>query len=230
MIQTRPRGSVALRHRRVALPRDRRSVCALVSGGLDSCVMLAELAKRYRQVYPLYIRHGLRWENAELQHLRRFLRAARLPGLQPLTVLRLPVGDLYGPHWSTTGQKVPGSRTPDAAVYLPGRNLLMLATAAVFCAPRQINTIAVGSLGHNPFPDATPAFFRHVAAAAGEAMNARLRIIAPFRSLTKEQVIRRGRGLPLHMTFSCLNPRRGKPCGRCNKCAERQRAFLAVRA
>jgi 7-cyano-7-deazaguanine synthase len=142
-------------------------------------------------------------------------------------ILSLPVRDLYGKHWSMTGRRVPGAKTRDEAVYLPGRNLLLLSKAAVFCAEHRIGVIAIGSLGHNPFPDATPRFFRDFARAAGEALNVRLQIIAPLRALTKEQVVRRGvrLNLPLHLSFSCLSPRRGRHCGRCNKCAERQRAF-----
>jgi 7-cyano-7-deazaguanine synthase len=205
----------------------KRSVCVLVSGGLDSCVMLAALARRYRKVYPVFVRHGLVWEHAELAHLRKFLRAAKISCVQSVTVLDLPVRDLYGAHWSTTGRRVPHATTSDEAVYLPGRNLLLLSKAAVFCALHQIDTIAVGSLGHNPFPDATLKFFRDFAEAAGEALGLRVRVIAPFRALTKEQVVRRGHrlGLPLHLSFSCLAPRRGRHCGRCNKCAERRRAF-----
>lgn len=197
----------------------KRSVCALVSGGLDSCVMLAELAKIYRQVHPVYVRQGLAWETAELRHLRRYLRAI---GVEPLTVLDLPVRDLYGNHWSTTGRHVPGAKTRDEAVYLPGRNLMLLSKAAVFCTMHKIPVIAVGSLGHNPFPDATPIFFRDFARLSG------VEVIAPFRRLTKAQVVRRGRHLPLHLSFSCLAPKRGRHCGHCNKCAERRRALRAA--
>jgi len=207
----------------------KRSVCALVSGGLDSCVMLATLARNYRGVHPVFIHQGLAWETAELRSLRRYLRVARTRH-QPLTILHLPATDLYGAHWSTTGRRVPGARTPDEAVYLPGRNLMLLSKASVFCALRKIDTIAVGSLGHNPFPDATPKFFRDFATAAGEGLGSHIGIIAPFRALTKEQVIRRGLRLklPLHLSFSCIAPRRGFHCGRCNKCAERQTAFRTV--
>ena len=208
----------------------KRSVCALVSGGLDSCVMLAALARRYRKVYPVFIRQGLVWEEAELAHLRRFLRAAKIPRVQSLTVLDLPVRDLYGAHWSITGRRVPHATTPDEAVYLPGRNLLLLSKAAVFCALHRIDIVAIGSLGHNPFPDATPKFFRDFARAAGEALDFRVRIVAPFRALTKKEVVRRGHrlGLPLHLSFSCISPKNGLHCGRCNKCAERRRAFPAA--
>ena len=206
-------------------------VCALVSGGLDSCVMLAELAKRHAKVYPVFIQQGLIWETTELRYLRRFLRALDASTLQrfnALTLLSLPVRDLYGAHWSITGKNVPHAATPDEAVYLPGRNLLLLSKAAVFCAARGIPTIAVGSLGHNPFPDATPKFFRDFSRTAGAALRFKFQIVAPFRSLSKAQVIRRGKNLPLHLSFSCLAPRpagRGQHCGHCNKCAERQRAF-----
>jgi 7-cyano-7-deazaguanine synthase len=191
--------------------------------------MLAELARRYRKVYPVFIRYGLVWESAELQHLKKFLRSTRIPHVQPLTVLGLPVRDLYGTHWSTTGRKVPNARTPDEAVYLPGRNLLLLSKAAVFCALKRVDTIAVGSLDHNPFPDATPKFFHEFAAVASEALGFRVKVIAPFRALPKAKVVRLGKSLPLHLSFSCIAPRRGMHCGRCNKCAERQQAFLAAK-
>lgn len=178
--------------------------------------MLAELARRYRRVHPVFVRQDFIWEATELCHLRRFLRC--IPH-EPLTILHLPARDLYGEHWSLTGRHVPGARTPDAAVRLPGRNLLLLSKVAVFCAQMRIPVIAIGSLGHNPFTDATPEFFRDFTKLAG------VRVVAPFRQLTKPQVIRRGRHLPLRLSFSCLSPRRGLHCGKCNKCAERLRAF-----
>jgi 7-cyano-7-deazaguanine synthase len=207
----------------------KRAICALVSGGLDSCVMLAELGRRYHKVYPVFIRYGLVWETAELRHLKKFLHSAKIPHVQSLTVLGLPVRDLYGTHWSTTGRKVPNARTPDEAVYLPGRNLLLLSKAAVFCALNKIDTIAIGSLDHNPFPDATPKFFREFASVAGKALDSRIKVIAPFRRLPKRKVLQRGKALPLHLSFSCIAPRHGMHCGRCNKCAERQQAFLTVK-
>jgi 7-cyano-7-deazaguanine synthase len=188
----------------------------LVSGGIDSCVLVAELRKTYRRIYPVYVRQGLVWERAELRHLRRYLRAV---GIGPLTILDQPVRDLYGQHWSITGQSAPGAKTRDAAVCLPGRNLLLLSKAAIFCALHRIPVIAIGSLGHNPFADATPKFFRDFARVSG------VRVIAPFRALTKAQVVRRGWRLPLELSFSCLAPRQGRHCGRCNKCAERMRAL-----
>ncbi len=61
--------------------------------------------------------------------------------------------------------------------------------------------------------------------AVSRALGARIRVIAPFARLHKEDVLRAGRGLPLHRTFSCLSPSGRLHCGRCNKCAERRGAF-----
>jgi 7-cyano-7-deazaguanine synthase len=210
---------------------DKNAVCILVSGGLDSDVLLAELAASYRKVWPVYIRQGLAWEEVELYWLRRFLASLRVEpriGIMPLTVLSLPMADLYGAHWSTGRKPVPGVRSKDEKVYLPGRNLVLSVKAAVFAAMRDIPTLAIGSLDHNPFPDATPRFFKRWGAALGLGLGTRLNLIAPYRRLSKAQVIRRGRGWPLQLSFSCIAPKGKSHCGRCNKCAERRRAFIAA--
>jgi len=37
---------------------DRDSVTVCVSGGLDSCVLLARLAESFSDVYPIFVRNG----------------------------------------------------------------------------------------------------------------------------------------------------------------------------
>ena len=201
------------------------AVCALVSGGLDSAVLVGHLLARYSEVHPLYVRSGLHWERQEIAALRRYLRAVRTRRLRNLSIVSAPMADLYGDHWSTTGRGTPGWRAGGASVYLPGRNLALLAKAAVFCARRGIPVLVTGVLDSNPFPDATPAFFRAFEKAASLALDARLRIRAPYRGRGKDQVIRAGRGLPLALTLSCARPRGGRHCGVCTKCAERSLAF-----
>jgi 7-cyano-7-deazaguanine synthase len=61
-------------------------VAALASGGLDSCVMLRELAAQGTTVVPVYVRAGLLWEDAEIHWLERFLTAARIERCERLTV------------------------------------------------------------------------------------------------------------------------------------------------
>jgi len=200
-------------------------LAVLVSGGLDSAVLLAECARRHPAVHPLYVRFGLAWEEVELAHLRRFLGAVASPALRPLEVLEMPVRDLYGSHWSVTGEGVPAAGTPDEAVFLPGRNVLLLAKALLWCHLRDVPAVALATLGSNPFPDATPAFFAAYAGAVNLAVGGQVRVVCPYAGLHKVEVLRRGRGLPLEWTFSCIRPEGGRHCGACNKCGERQKGF-----
>jgi 7-cyano-7-deazaguanine synthase len=200
-------------------------LAVLVSGGLDSAVLLGTAVRRYPAVYPLYVRSGLAWEVGERKHLDRFLAAIDDPTLRPLLTLDVPVADLYGDHWSLTGRGVPGADSPDEAVYLPGRNVLLLSKALLWCHLHAVPTLALATLDRNPFPDATPAFFAAFTAAVNQAVGGRVELIAPFAGLSKAEVIRRGRDLPFGQTLSCLRPVDGRHCGRCNKCAERRAAF-----
>jgi 7-cyano-7-deazaguanine synthase len=206
-------------------PADSSALAVLVSGGLDSAVLLSESLQGRASVYPLYIRCGLFWEAVELDNLRRFLAAVEAPALRPLHVLEMPVRDLYPAHWSLTGEGTPGADTPDEAVFLPGRNVLLLAKAMLWCHLRGVAEIALAPLESNPFPDATPAFFAAFEAAVNCAVGGRVRVLQPYLGLHKVDVLRRGRGLPLELTLSCIRPRDGRHCGACNKCAERRRAF-----
>jgi 7-cyano-7-deazaguanine synthase len=213
---------------RNSLPPKAAALAVLVSGGLDSAILLAESLHAYRAVYPLYVRHGLFWEDAELSHLRSFLEVVRTPALQPLRVLEMPVADLYDDHWSITGKNVPDAGSADEAVFLPGRNLLLLAKAVLWCRLHRVGAVALAPLESNPFADATPAFFAACQAVVNQAVGGDVEVLRPYAQLGKAEVMRRGRGLPLHLTFSCIRPVAGRHCGTCNKCAERRRAFAAA--
>lgn len=201
---------------------DAHRIAVLVSGGVDSAILLAWACARYREVFPLFVRCGMRWEKAELFWLKKFLARIACKPLKPLTVLESPVNDLFPGHWSLSRSKrVPGAKSVDEAVFLPGRNLLLLSKAAVFCYEHSVGNVSLGTLSTNPFADAHRPFFRAFEKAFRAGMGRPLQIVVPFLVRRKAQIVRAAKGLPLELTFSCLNPRAGKHCGHCNKCAER---------
>lgn len=203
-----------------------RELVVLASGGVDSAILLADQAAHGHVVHPVYIRFGLTWEQIEEAHLRRYLDAlADRPDIRPLTVLDLPISDVYGTHWSVSGTNTPDDTTPDEAVYLPGRNLLLLAKTTVWCALHGIGRIALGTLRGNPFADSSREFLSGIAGLAGMALDHQLEVVTPFGELTKAQVLAIGRDLPLEHTFSCVAPVGDNHCQTCNKCAERRKAF-----
>lgn len=201
----------------------------LMSGGLDSGILLDALS-RDGPVFPLYIDCGLAWQEAERAAAEAFVAALGRDTVGPLVRLSLPVGDLYGDHWSVSGVGVPDEATGDEAVYLPGRNIVLAAKATVWCGLNRVERLAIATLRGNPFPDATDRFFETFAAAASLAMCHPIEIIRPFDGLSKPDVMRLGTRAPLVLTWSCIAPARHAEhgwvhCGRCNKCGERIRAF-----
>jgi len=203
---------------------DGNKVAVLVSG-LDSCVLAAHLAAGERAVYPVYVRQGLLWEAVEQHWMKRFLAAVAATNIEPLREIALPVTDLYNSHWSTTGESTPDHLSDDREVYLPGRNLLLLAKTSLYCALQGIPSVALGPLAGNPFPDSTAEFFSRFGEMASLALSFSFTIETPFARLTKADVIRLGRHLPLELSFSCIRPAGLNHCGACNKCAERRRSF-----
>ena len=211
----------------------------LFSAGLDSAVLLADLSARTR-VHPLHVSAGLAWERAELSCAEGLLAHDLYARVAPLQRLRFTMEDIYpATHWAMAGTP-PAYDTPDEEVYLPGRNLVLLAKAGTWCARHRVSRVVLGPLSGNPFPDARPEFFEAMAAALSLGLAWPVEIAAPYRELDKADVVRRGRdlGVPFEWTLSCMNPRArpdapaGSPalahCGACSKCRERREAFAAA--
>lgn len=206
--------------------RNRKPVCLLVSGGVDSAILTWLKLQEDEEVQPVYVRTGMKWEDVEYRWLTRFLAAIASPRLRPVQTFDFPLSDIYGPHWSVGGVARPGFEAANDADFLPGRNIILIAKTAVYCALNGIERIVSGVLASNPFPDATDEFFDGLAAVLTSGLGTPIRIERPFAKLHKAEVVRMGAHLPLELTFTCNNPLGERHCGDCNKCAERQRGFI----
>lgn len=209
------------------LKHEAEVVGLLASGGLDSSILLMHLLDEGRRVQPIYIQSGLCWQTAEQIALQGYLDEVSVPQLESLTVLELPLADVYGDHWSITGRDIPEAGTPDEAVFLPGRNALLTIKAALWCQIHDIRELALATLASNPFEDASASFFEHLEQVFN-AMGPVIHLARPFAEFSKQQVMELGRAFPLDLTFSCIAAHEGIHCGKCNKCDERQAAFRLI--
>ena len=148
---------------------------------------------------------------------------------------------MYGRHWSLTGEEVPDYDAAIDADYLPGRNVLLLGLASVWCALHDTHKIALGSLMQNPYSDATPEFFRDYGTLLSGALTHGIEVLTPYRSREKDELIREHPELPLHLTLTCIGQKPGEAsasgpgegplhCGACLKCHERHEAFVEAGA
>ncbi|PYR24809.1 MAG: 7-cyano-7-deazaguanine synthase [Acidobacteria bacterium] len=231
-------------HQIIRSPSHQMGTAVLLSGGLDSAVLLADESEA-RDVQPVYVSAGLAWEHAERMMLERLLSSGRFHArLPPLVSLTVDMRDVYASsHWAVEGRP-PAYHTPDEDVYLPGRNVILLAKAAVYCATAHLDRLVLGTLAHNPFPDATADFRLAMARALSIGLGHSLEIDAPYADRGKADVIRRGAelGVPFELSLSCMSPRgltqgsdpgvrplfTPQHCGTCSKCRERHDAFVAA--
>jgi len=145
--------------------------------------------------------------------------------------------DVFPPtHWAVSG-KPPAFDTPDEDVYIHGRNVILASKAAVYMTRVAAGNAAtsakairllLGTLAGNPFPDATAEFLAAASRALTLGLGAPIAIEAPFATMHKPDVIRRGveLGVPFELTLSCMQPKDGAHCGQCSKCRERRDAFV----
>ena len=161
----------------------------LFSGGLDSAVLLAlERADvRARVADSRARRTGVGSGRGRARSIGCSPRR-RSPGrVEPLITLTVDMRDVYPPtHWAIVGRP-PAYDTPDEDVYLEGRNIVLIAKAAVLCARLGIERLALGPLAGNPFPDATPEFF----AAMARAMSLGLGTAARDRHAARRRFTRK---------------------------------------
>ncbi|MFI7278438.1 7-cyano-7-deazaguanine synthase QueC [Streptomyces sp. NPDC049879] len=202
---------------------------ALVSGGLDSAVMAAQLVDDGHVVTALSVDYG--------QRHRRELDAARAVagalGISHVVVDLTGVTAAMDPSSSALlgSAAMPHGHYSDASMAMtvvPGRNLLMIAAAAAVAASRGDEAVAIAAhAGDHPvYPDCRTDFLGAAAQAVSLGVPP-LDVLYPFANMTKDRIVARGwsLGVPMNLTWSCYEGG-AEHCGRCGTCVERAEAFV----
>ncbi len=204
----------------------------VLSGGLDSAVLLWHLRARGAAARAITVRYGQR-HVCEVGCAMRLASAAGVPH---------DVVDL-----SDVGAVLPGSALTDGAVavpqghyedasmratVVPNRNMLLLSVALGVAAARGLAGVAYGAHAgdHAIYPDCRREFVERMQAVARVCHFEPLRIEAPFTAWSKAEIVWRGRelGVPFGLTWTCYEGR-ARHCGRCGSCTERREAFERAR-
>lgn len=113
----------------------------------------------------------------------------------------------------------------DGAVLIPGRNLLLLTMASLWCVTHSCHFIGIGIFGTPEIYNQKETFFHDFESLLPAALNTKITILTELRGVSKAALIRQYSSLPLHLTLSCIKPINGIHCGKCNKCEERRFAI-----
>lgn len=208
----------------------------LLSGGLDSSVLLHEVRRRAGQAPLLALsffygqKHARELEMAAAQarlagaaHRRVDIGFFRelTPGGSALTDPAVPVPDLAA---LTDEQR----RQPPT--YVPNRNMMLLSLAAACAEAAGFRDVYYGAQRQDRYGywDCTPDFIERVNDLLALNRGNAVRVRAPFAAFSKADIVRLGVELKVDFaqTWSCY---RGVPpaCGRCPTCVERADAFRA---
>ncbi len=200
----------------------------LLSGGLDSSVLLSHLLQAGHRVHPLYIRTGLAAEREELLAVVRLTRGIDTSRLEKLTTLDLPLADLSGTAANDFSLPANGPMAGDDTAEAGGNIVLLIAKAAVWCQRHGIERLAVGLRSDGPLSSDCCEYLGDVQAAVSRAQRQEVEIAIPFETLDRRHIMQLGQQSALELTFSCSCPVGGLHCGQCSKCIERQAAFRTL--
>ena len=120
--------------------------------------------------------------------------------------------------------------------YVPARNTIFLSFALAWAEVLECSDIFIGvnALDYSGYPDCRPEFIEaferlaNLATKAGVEGRQSLKIHTPLISLSKAEIISKGRelGVDYGLTSSCYDPSpSGEPCGACDSCLLRQKGF-----
>jgi 7-cyano-7-deazaguanine synthase len=208
-------------------PQLRRTILIL-SGGLDSTVLLHHLRAAGDDVQALSFNYGQR-HSRELEHASRICATTRTPhrlvdlqGLAPLFAgsglvdqsVAIPHGEYDEDNMHVT--------------VVPNRNMIMLSVAVAWAITQRAVAVAFAAHHgyHTLYPDCRPEFVEALARAVHMADWHQVDLIAPFANWTKADIVRRGAelGVAFERTWSCYEGGEAH-CGRCGTCVERREAF-----
>jgi 7-cyano-7-deazaguanine synthase len=206
----------------------------LVSGGMDSAVVLALARERGLACHALSVSYGQR-------HSAELVAAAELSIAQGAVEHKVVVVDLrsIGGSALTADIAVPEQAGEGIPVtYVPARNTIMLSVALGWAEVLGATEIhcGVNAVDYSGYPDCRPEFIAAFEALARLATKAgvegrALDVRAPLMRMSKADIAREGArlGVDFSRTVSCYQAdAEGRACGRCDACRLRAEGFATA--
>src|SRR6476619_7074367 len=212
----------------------RKPAVVLVSGGMDSAVVLAMAREQGYSPYALSVRYGQR----HTSELDAAARVARDLGALAHKTVHVDLRSIGGSAL-TDDIDVPEAGGPGIPVtYVPARNTIMLSVALGWAEVLGASDIfcGVNAVDYSGYPDCRPEFIAafdklaNVATKAG-VEGAGIRVHAPLLRLSKAEIVREGLrlGVDFAQTVSCYRAdAEGRACGHCDACRLRAEGFTSA--
>jgi len=204
----------------------------LLSGGLDSITVLAQLKNQGYQCYALSFNYGQK-HNAELNAAKKI---AAYYQVEQHKIIDLGFASIGGSALTDEHISVPESPQEGIPItYVPARNTVFLSFALGWAEVLNVQNIYIGvnAVDYSGYPDCRPEFitaFQQLANLATKAgvEGPGIKIHAPLIKLSKAEIIKQGvaLGVDYLQTVSCYSADQlGRACGVCDACRLRVAGF-----
>lgn len=212
----------------------------LLSGGLDSATVLGMVLDAGKECHAVAFDYGQRHKR-ELGSAVRVVDhyRTRYPALRALSVIGIS-GLGLSSSALTSDIAVP-TGTPEGEIpvtYVPARNSVFLAIGTAIAEATGADEVHTGfnAVDYSGYPDCREEYARAMerALALGTKRGIEgnpIRVVTPIIRWSKEDIVRKALriGVPLKHTWSCYAGL-PEPCGVCDSCVIRARAFAVVGA
>ncbi|MEA2013635.1 MAG: 7-cyano-7-deazaguanine synthase QueC [Verrucomicrobiota bacterium] len=201
----------------------------ILSGGMDSGVLLADYTNRMQILQCIFFDYGSKHNHSEKLCAKKLAKTYEAK----LSVIELP---FISEHFDSSLLKSSNKDIPEGhyqsktmkSTVVPFRNGIMLSIAAGFAESANADIVLIGSHAgdHAIYPDCRPEFTRAFSDAVIAGTYNNIKIYAPYSNLTKLQIAERGRTLDFSFedTWSCYKGE-NLHCGVCGTCVERKEAL-----
>ena len=218
------------------MTEDPHTAVVLISGGLDSTVLLHHVIRSLRRspVHALSFHYGQRHVK-ELECARWQASAAGAAAHRVIDISCIGEWLKEATTLLSGGAPVPDlkdlneSQLAQPPTYVPNRNMMLLSMAAAYAEAQGIRDVFYGAQAQDEYGywDCTAAFLERINHVLALNRNRRVAVQAPFVDMKKAETLRLGvsLGVDFARTWSCY---RGSEiaCGTCPTCIEREEAFI----
>ena len=205
----------------------------LLSGGLDSSVVLSVCQDKGYDIYAISFDYGQR-HKVELEYAKF---QATFFNCISHEIFKM---EFYGGSALTDDIKVPKNRDSHSmskdipVTYVPSRNIVFLSFASGYAECHDIDNIFIGvnAIDYSGYPDCRKNFIDNFEKLINKSTKkglegSKFKINTPLINLSKKDIIKLGHknGVDFSMTSSCYSPKLKKNCGVCDSCLLRKQGF-----
>ena len=191
--------------------KSKSKIVALLSGGIDSAVMVAKLSMKYK-VYGLFIDYGQLTVTSDHEAACKIAKYYSIP----LMSLQVSEFSLIAQSLLTGGIQ---------SKVVPARNIFLVSLAAAYAITIGAKYVAYGANldDSQDFPDCRLAFTTELNHALDLGYG--ISLLMPMQSQSKREIVIEARllGVPLELTHSCYVS--DVPCQQCDACKQRKIAL-----